>query len=227
MVVFPHPDDETMAAGGLLLAAKRLGWQTVVVILTHGEAGQIHTHPRGRSLRAIRAAELLTAARRLGVDQLVTADFGDGKLRQTRPRWSKWLARHLVKFNPGWVVTYDHSGLTGHPDHIVLSLESVARINKGAKLWWSTVSEELVDKWRGKLIHSGVADLISPPTHVLDLSWGQWWRKYRAATAHRSQRLKPVSWMPLWLVMLQLKREWYHEVDLKKKYPYKFVDFKI
>lgn len=40
MTVFPHPDDETMASGGLLLAAKRLGWKTVVVVLTKGGAGE-------------------------------------------------------------------------------------------------------------------------------------------------------------------------------------------
>src|SRR3990167_10228352 len=100
MSVFPHPDDETMAAGGLLLAAKAGGWKTVVVSMTAGGAGRIHIHPNGKSLVEMRREELKRAAGILRADEVVVAEFDDGKLKQQRRRMAKWLGGLVNKHRP-------------------------------------------------------------------------------------------------------------------------------
>ena len=209
MVIYPHPDDETMGAGGLLLTAKKLGWQTVAVILTKGGAGQMHVHPNGRTIKEMRMAELEKAASILQIDDLVVADYDDGKLRQHRSRWEKWLKQQIIKYHPAWIVTFDHSGISGHPDHISLSL---ALRKVSAKLYWTTLPQDL------NLGNKELFKLRSAPTHILKLR-GIGLKKWQAMKAHRSQKL------PGRVALYRF--EWYHEVEPRKKYPHKFVEFKI
>lgn len=216
MVVFPHPDDETMATGGLLLATKKAGWKTVVVTLTKGEAGQ--NYLRAGELESIRVEELREATKILKVDELVMGDFLDGKLRQTENMWSKWLQDQLAKCNPGWIVTYDPSGLTGHPDHIALSNFLIK--NSKSKLWFTTMPQNI------RIINPKVKDYLTPATHELNLGL-DWIAKSCAANAHASQKLGKDLPIPLWMALAYLHREWYHEYDPKITYKHKFVEFKI
>lgn len=213
MVIFPHPDDETMASGGLLLAAKRQGWKTIVVTLTKGEAGQNYLNKKLN-----RVEELKNAAKILKVDELIIGNFPDGKLRQTAASWSKWLNVQIIKYNPSWIVTYDPSGLTGHPDHIALSNYLIK--NNKSKLWFTTMPKSL------KYYNSKIEEFLTEPTHELGLGL-DWITKSLAAYAHASQKLGKDLPVPLWLALAYVRREWYHEYNPKVKYKHKFVEFKI
>ena len=63
VVVAPHPDDETLAAGGLMFDLVRAGWQVSIVVITDGAA----SHPDIGALPGIRARECRRAAATLGV----------------------------------------------------------------------------------------------------------------------------------------------------------------
>src|SRR5690606_14834579 len=67
VVVSPHPDDETLACGGLMRAATRAGLELLVLAVTDGEAcypdGQQWTADR---LRRVRPQELEDALDTLG-----------------------------------------------------------------------------------------------------------------------------------------------------------------
>ncbi len=221
LTIFPHPDDETMASGGLLMRAKELGFKTVAVVLTEGAAGQMHIHPNGKTVKQIRRTELERAVKILGVDELVVGEFDDGKLREQKDEWMKWVRKTIAKHDPGVVVTYDHTGFTGHPDHIALSL-GIDEIPGDFILLWPSIIEEL----KARIVHAKLRDLTVSPTHCLDLGW-RFIRKWRAASAHRSQRLGKDLPVPLWLALGMYHFEWYHEVERGLKYPYKFVEFKI
>lgn len=127
MLIFPHPDDETVFGAGILLAYKRAGWRTVVVTLTQGEAGNHYTDKK-----ETRVGELKKACAKLKVDHLEVGDFGDAKLRY-RNTWKKWIRGKISLYSPDLTVTYDHSGFTGHPDHITVSLDS---LDWPGKIWW-------------------------------------------------------------------------------------------
>ena len=75
-VVAPHPDDETLAAGGLIFDLTRAGWHVSVLIVTDGAA----SHVGVRNLRAIREAECRKAVRTLGLTEPPTfLGFPDGE----------------------------------------------------------------------------------------------------------------------------------------------------
>ncbi|OGD09502.1 hypothetical protein A2397_02330 [Candidatus Amesbacteria bacterium RIFOXYB1_FULL_44_23] len=227
MTVFPHPDDESMATGGLLVMAKSLGWRTIVVSITAGGAGQIHTHAKGRPLVVIRKAELKKAGEVLGIDELEIGDFDDGKMKTERG-WQKWLELVMAKHQPGLVVTYDPSGFYGHPDHIALScalLKAYQAVKNGYKLMFVAVPEERRDKIKLRGMDQ-VRENMVESTHRLDFGW-RWFVKWRAARMHKSQGLGKSLPIPLWLFMALNHCENYHLVEKTRKYVYKYIDYEI
>jgi LmbE family N-acetylglucosaminyl deacetylase len=65
VVVVPHPDDETLAAGGLIAALREMGVDVTVVAVTDGENAYIEN----RGLAEIRKKEQTCALARLGVPE--------------------------------------------------------------------------------------------------------------------------------------------------------------
>ncbi len=240
VVVFPHPDDETMATGGLLIAAKKLGWKTVVICLTRGGAGKIHIHANGYSLKEVREKEFMKATKILGVDEVVLGDFDDGKLKEQSGKMTKWLDAHITRIHPGVVVTYDPSGFYGHPDHIVLSREihkiylkisSYPLFSKEGdergrfKLLFVAVPDEFKRHWPVVGMERVLENMVVP-THRLDLG-RNWIRKWQAVKAHKSQKLGKELKIPLWLFMAKYHFEDYHLVNTRSKYKFEFINYKI
>ncbi|ROR37943.1 PIG-L deacetylase family protein [Kitasatospora cineracea] len=114
--VFGHPDDESLAAGGLLARQAAAGARTGVVTATWAEG----TH---------RVPELARALAELGAGAPRLLGYADARVPESAPgaarlldvpveRAVRQLVGHLREFRPDWVVTHDaHGGMTGHPDH--------------------------------------------------------------------------------------------------------------
>jgi len=224
MVVFPHPDDETVATGGLLLSAKENGWSTVVVTLTKGDAGQCYIDKNGLELSEIREKELKKATDILKADRLIAASFPDAKLRENELKVEKYLVSLLHKERPNTVVTYDHSGFTGHPDHISLStvlLKIISKLKLNTDLYWVSAPSFLAKL----VINNKTVKYSMPPTHYLSIGVNIF-AKLRACLAHKSQDVGGRNVL-LYLYLVIFNREWYYKVDLTKKYKHEFVYFKI
>jgi len=227
MTIFPHPDDETMATGGLLAVAHRLGWKTIAVVLTGGEAGRIHLRPNGRTLKHVRKEELKKAAKILGITKLITDDFGDGKLKGQEEGIGHWVEEILQQYKPAIIATYDHFGATGHPDHITTSIVVKKIIREAPKknqplLFWLSLEKS----FRQRMSHPEILKYASNPDYVLNLGWF-WFKKWQAARAHKSQGLGKKWPLPLGQTLFLNQQEWYYKVDLTKDYPYQFVDYQI
>jgi hypothetical protein len=225
LVIFPHPDDETMVAGGLLLHAKKMGFQTTAIILTKGGAGQLHIHPKGKTAKQVRTAELEKAGGILQLNKLIILDYDDGKLRIQKDEWIVDTEKYIKEIKPGIVVTFDHSGWTGHPDHIISSIEIKKVIEEKFPkiiLLWRVIPDIFRDKW----MNGDVVDMMVDPDYVLELK-NLWIKKWLAARAYKSQRFGQTRIKPLIRIVSQSKHEWYHKVGLGKVYKHKFVKFDI
>lgn len=223
LVVFPHPDDESVMAGGLIQRLIWLNFKVTVLSMTEGESGKIHINGKGRSVREIRSQEFAKAMSVLGVSDWILWQFGDGRLRKTHD-WKKQLAKFLKQMNFGTVVSYDLSGVSGHPDHISLSRELLllARQNKFVYLWvsfWGRMKEVVVSR--------RVEKYLVAPEMVIELSLVESWRKWRAAFSHKSQSLKGFLKYPWWILFLFARREWYSVAVKSKKYSFRYPEFKI
>ena len=232
LVIYPHPDDESVMSAGLIQAALAKKWNVRVVSLTHGEAGKIHINCGGLSLKEIRKHEFLSAMEKIHVTNSHAHTFPDGNLKETKQPWQDVVKQEIESFQPGIVVTYDPTGITGHPDHIVLSYEISHLLHKLKKKKSNLAPQLLWPAYAGlpkkRMYHPEMFDAAPEPSHHLILNPFQVIRKYQAIIAHQSQRVGKSQPIPLWLIMVLFgKHEYYTLAQSAKPTKPKFIEFAI
>ena len=132
MAVLAHPDDESLGNGGILARYAAEGIETYLVTATRGERGWFgkpEDYPGLEVLGKIREAELLAAAKVLGIRQVDFLDYIDGDLDQAPAAEAVGkIAQHLRRVKPDVVVTFPPDGVYGHPDHIAICQFTTAAI---------------------------------------------------------------------------------------------------
>lgn len=125
LCVLAHPDDESLATGGILAKYAASGVETYLVMATRGEHGWFGpaaADPGPQLLGRLRESELMAAAQVLGLREVAYLDYIDGDL--DRANHTKAIAKivaHLRQIRPDVVVTFDPNGMYGHPDHVAIS----------------------------------------------------------------------------------------------------------
>ncbi|HUU34897.1 MAG TPA: PIG-L deacetylase family protein [Vicinamibacterales bacterium] len=206
--VFAHPDDESLACGGLLARCASLGVVTTLLCLTRGEAGPgVEPHHADetaarRRLGALRTRELDAAARVLGLGDVVVLDHEDGMLPWLAPEVLEADIRAAIeRLRPDAVVTFGADGLYWHPDHVAVHERTTAVVTAlGAAapaLYYVTLPP---GQMRAVGEHAAVVGgvvpglddldafgaLAAPPTVVIDAGpFAE--RKLAALMCHRSQ----------------------------------------
>ena len=119
----PHPDDEVLGCGGLLLLAQRQGLQVRSIIATAGQQGVTQGAAHGGAAANPRLAESQAAARILGLPEPECWHLSDRQLRHAQPLIER-IAATLQTFQPRWLLL---PALTEpHPDHQALALAGMA-----------------------------------------------------------------------------------------------------
>lgn len=114
--VFAHPDDEVLAAGGVLARHAAAGARTAVVTATWAPDSH-RAEELAQALRILGAAE----PRMLGYADHQVPDSAPGQPRLCDAPLDEAIGRvvaHIRAFRPDIVITHDPSGASGHPDHI-------------------------------------------------------------------------------------------------------------
>lgn len=129
--VFPHPDDESLFAGGLLASAARAGATVKLLCLTRGEAGWSRFGERGAELAERRSQELARAAEALGAEPPTLLDFPDGGLaRVPTDRLSDAIGQWLTACAAQVVVSFGEDGAYGHADHVTCANQTLAVVQR-------------------------------------------------------------------------------------------------
>jgi len=116
LAVVAHPDDESFGLGAVLASFVAQGAAVGVLCLTHGEASTLHGTPG--DLRTLRAHELTTAAKALGVESVELLYHPDGALANVDPALlTHQVTVAITRWQADGVVVFDADGVTGHPDH--------------------------------------------------------------------------------------------------------------
>jgi LmbE family N-acetylglucosaminyl deacetylase len=125
LAVFAHPDDESLACGGLLAWCAELGARVSILCATRGETGR-----GSRSdLPLIRTNELEAAAAALGVSDVLVLDHEDGMLPWCEPvRLETDIRDATIRCGADVVITFGEDGLYWHPDHIAIHERTTAAI---------------------------------------------------------------------------------------------------
>lgn len=194
LAVFAHPDDESLASGGLLALAVEQGARVTVLSLTRGEL-------RGRSGDGgqdaggeIRARELEAAGRVLGVHESRTLGYRDGCLP-----WEDAAAIEgdvedaIARTAATLVVTFDEDGLYWHPDHVATHQRVTAAVralgDRAPALYYVTMPPGAMTRVGERVLGIQAAafgDSAPRATHRLDCR-AVAARKLAALRCHRSQ----------------------------------------
>lgn len=214
LVVFPHPDDETVFTAGLLQKLQKNGNDFRLIVFTSGEASTLTNGLDTRqSLGEVRETELEQAMRTLGVKDFQVADFPDGKLTESHGMYD-YLKGVVLDYRPNLIVTYEPSGIYGHPDHIALSRAVTALHTETPSfdILYATVPKTYLHS-KNSLKMAENPEQVKPlrPDFVLLLSLSEIQRKYKAMQAHKTQfsfNLKDALrwvWNGLWIMEFYAK----------------------
>ena len=132
LVVFAHPDDESMGMGGTLAKYSAQGVETYYVCASRGERGWCGPEEQNPGLKAlgkIREKELTAAIKELGMKGLYFLDYIDGEVDQVDHREVIGkIVTHIRRIQPQVVVTFPPDGNYGHPDHIAIGQYTSAAV---------------------------------------------------------------------------------------------------
>lgn len=122
IVLAPHPDDETLGAGGLIARKRELGVPVTVVFMTDGAGSHAHLVPAAE-LVARRRAEAHEACHRLGVEpsEVHFLDIADGTLDDAAEHAVELIAPHLERCG-------DRQLVVPHPDESPLDHRATFRV---------------------------------------------------------------------------------------------------
>jgi LmbE family N-acetylglucosaminyl deacetylase len=195
LVVAPHPDDETLACGGLIQRTRAAGGAVRVLLATGGETNPWPQRVSERRWRldadagvrwgARRRGELLAALRVLGLDEdaLVPLGLPDQGVTEHLLADATGLQARLASLMQAFAptrVAYPHVA-DAHPDHSALAFVAEAAIAR-CVAHGLALPERLV-----YLVH-GARGMATAPI-VLRLGADEYARKREAALAHASQAL--------------------------------------
>jgi N-acetylglucosamine malate deacetylase 2 len=124
LLVFAHPDDESVFAAGLACKTAAEGGRVALCTATPGDQGKVGDPPvcpRER-LGAVRQAELMAACAKLGIGTVRVLGYPDRGLTSAP---ADTIRRQIVEairaVRPHVVVTFDPNGSNLHPDHVAIS----------------------------------------------------------------------------------------------------------
>jgi len=193
MVVAPHPDDDSLAAGGLLQRALAAGAAVRVLFATDGENNAWTQRIVERRLRIgpddrvrfglFRRAEAFAALARLGVDagDALFLGFPDQGITDLLTSGDPESLAKLVSLITTWRPTLliAPSSFDRHPDHSalgVLTRFAVARLGRG-----------IAPRLLSYLVHIPGSFQEGSDILELDLTAGERERKRNAILCHRTQ----------------------------------------
>ena len=191
LVIFAHPDDESMGMGGTLAKYSAQGVETHYICASRGERGWFgpkEQNPGPDELGLIRTRELENAIKELGVTGLYFLDYIDGEVdKANHTEAIGKLVSHVRRIKPQVIVTFPPDGNYGHPDHIAVGQLTSAAILFAAdssfddlqnlpaycvsKLYYMVDSENFI-----KLIAPFIGDLTFRVDEQLrgEVAWRDW-----------------------------------------------------
>lgn len=184
--VFAHPDDEAFGPSGTIaLLAKE--HEVYLICATNGDAA---SGAPDIALGKIRKQELRESAKILGVKEVFFLEFKDGSLcNNLYFDLANKIEEILNKLKPSLVLTIDPRGISGHIDHIAISMVTsfvYQKLEFIKEIWYNCISEEFRNQTPSYFIYFPQGYKKSEIDKIIDIS-SVFEQKISAMKAHKSQ----------------------------------------
>ena len=196
LLLFAHPDDESFFVAGTIARYSTAGVPIALVCATRGERGSTADLCTIEELPRVREAELLDAARVLGIQTVEMLPYEDQKL------WSapvdeirRSLVAAIRRHRPEIVITFDPNGGNRHTDHMSISQFASDAIAAATDFRWypETGPAHFIHRllWQAPILPfelGGTADLAKQPGADILIDIAPFRdKKLDALRAHRTQ----------------------------------------
>ncbi len=217
VAIFAHPDDEAFGPAGTLalLARER---DVYLICVTDGSAG-MNSSQKTQELSKIRRAELLASAKTLGIKQVFFLNYPDGTLANNLyHEIAEKIQKILEELQPEILITYESHGITGHLDHIAVSMITSFVFDKLpfiSELWYHCFDEEQRDLFKQYYpdffiyVPQGYKKSAITKVIAIDAVWEQ---KRDAMSLHESQKHDVEKMVAM---LMQLPKEEYFIINKK------------
>lgn len=110
-IVAPHPDDETLGAGGLIAACADLGMDITLILVTDGEKAR----PEVDKLASVRSEELRKAMMRIAPDgaRIIPLHIPEGGVAQVEAQLTERLVQ-LISPRSTLIAPFEQDGSADH-----------------------------------------------------------------------------------------------------------------
>lgn len=149
LAIFAHPDDEAFGPGGTLARYGQEGVEIHLLSATRGEAGNWDDElgiKKDIQIHHLREKELLESARILGIKKVEFLGFVDGRLcNAIYHQLAEKIIKKIEEFKPQVVLTTERLGISGHLDHIAVSMITTYAFLKtkiASKLYYYCIPKE-------------------------------------------------------------------------------------
>lgn len=216
LAVFAHPDDEAFGPSGLIAYLSEKN-NLYLLVVTDGSAGKNSSKSK-LSLSEIRKTEVKKSAKILGVKEIYFFNYGDGCLNNNLYKEIRGKIEKIIKkFKIDYLLTYEPRGISGHLDHIFVSLvcSHIAQKNKKIKeLFYFCLSKK-----QRKIIGGDYFIFFPPGYSQKEIEYyfdykAYWNKKVKAIKTHLSQKHDAIQ------ILKNLKKE------EKKEYYFSFKKIK-
>lgn len=184
VAVFAHPDDEAFGPSGTIIKLAKTH-DIYVLCATRGEAGG-----NLKNIGKVREKELRCSAQILGVKKVYFLGFNDGSLSNSLyHHLAAKIEQKLKLLKPQTVITFEPRGISGHIDHITVSLATTYIFYKlpfVKKLLYFCISEEERKLIKDYFIYFPPGYKKSQIDQIVDVS-DVWERKIQSMMCHKSQ----------------------------------------
>ncbi|GGJ12441.1 putative N-acetyl-alpha-D-glucosaminyl L-malate deacetylase 2 [Alicyclobacillus cellulosilyticus] len=181
LLIFPHPDDETLGKAGAVALYTRQGVPVTLICATLGEMGRNMGRPlfaNRETLPQIRERELREACRILGIGDLRLLHLRDKTLEfEDEDALADRIEAVIREVQPSVIMTY-YPGHGVHPDHDALAAAVVRAVRRLPRDERPVIHASPVTRNAEAVL--GPPDIVLDVRSVLDV-------KLAAMRAHRSQ----------------------------------------
>lgn len=183
--IFAHPDDEAFGPSGTIAKFAKTN-DVYLLCATRGEIGM----GPSSNLAKIRENELRKSVKILGLKEVYFLGFGDGTLSNSiYHKLADKIEEKLRVIKPHTVITDEPLGISGHIDHITVSLVTTFVFKKLKfikTLMYYCIDQKSASKMHDYFIYFPPGYKRNQVDKIVDVK-DEWDLKIKAMLAHKSQ----------------------------------------
>lgn len=184
--IFAHPDDEAFGPSGTIAKLAKEN-NVYLICATNGDAAKGKPDPK---LGEIRHEELRKSASILGVKDVFFLNYPDGELRNNIYHEIAEKVKSILKnLRPEIIITIEPRGVSGHIDHIFISMVSsyvFERTSYIKEIWYSCISDKMRRLFPKYFIYIPPGYKREQVDKIVDVK-DVWPLKRKAILQHKSQ----------------------------------------